>query len=235
MSETETFVIAPPERPSLPVAGSSGRFPVRRVYCVGWNYSEHVREMKGDEREPPIFFMKAPDNVIVPGARVPYPPATENLHHEIELVAAIGIGGRDIPVDDAPGHVWGYAAGLDMTRRDLQWACKDKGAPWDIGKTFDRAAPVSEIHPASETGHPSRGRIWLNVDGEPRQSSDIANMVWPVAGIIAHLSAVFTLEPGDLIFTGTPEGVGPVTPGQRLEGGIEGIAEIAVEIAAEAG
>ena len=229
MTDTQ-YVVETPERPSLPVAGQSARYPVRRVYCVGWNYTEHVREMKGDERNPPIFFLKAADNVMAPGGKLPYPPKTTEMHHEIELVAAIGKAGRDIAPEDALDHVWGYAVGLDMTRRDLQWEAKAKGAPWDTGKTFDCAAPISAVHPVSETGHPSDARIWLAVDGETRQSSSLDKMVWPVADIISHLSGFFTLVPGDLIFTGTPEGVGPVSQGQVLTGGVDGVAELSVEI-----
>ena len=230
MTVIDSYVVDPPARPSIKVAGQSARFPVRRVYCVGWNYAEHIREMKGDERSPPTFFMKAADNVIVPDGKVPYPPGSTDVHHEIELVVAIGIGGANIAPEDALGHVWGYAAGLDMTRRDLQKAAKSKGAPWETGKTFDFAAPTSAIHPVSQIGHPTDARIWLDVNGETRQSSNVNKMVWPVADIIAQLSGFFSLRPGDLIFTGTPEGVGPVEKGQILTGGVEGVAELRVEI-----
>lgn len=174
--------------------------------------------------------MKAADNVVVPDGKVPYPSGTEDLHHENELVVAIGIGGKDIAPNEALDHVWGYAVGIDMTRRDLQGAAKKKGAPWDVGKTFDRAGPTSAVHPVGEIGHPTDALIWLEVDGESRQSSTLDKMIWPVADIISHLSNLFTLAPGDLIFTGTPEGVGPVTQGQTLRGGIDSIDELTVEI-----
>ena len=206
----------------LPVAGG-GTFPVRRVYCVGRNYADHVHEMGADpQSEPPVFFTKPADAVVANGAAVPYPPRTANFHHEIELVVAIGRGGRDITEPRALEHVFGYAAGNDLTRRDLQHAAKQRGQPWDAAKGFDCSAPIAAIRPAA-LGQVSRGRIWLSVNGELRQESDVSQMLWDVAHIIAELSTLYELKPGDLIFTGTPAGVGPVKPGDRLEGGIEGL------------
>jgi fumarylpyruvate hydrolase len=217
------FAFTPPAVPSVEVAGSRRRFPVHRIYCVGRNYAEHAREMGSDpEREPPVFFTKPADAVVANGTAVPYPARTANLHHEIELVIAMGRAGRDIAKDRALEHVFGYAAGNDLTRRDLQQAAKKKGLPWDTGKGFDHSAPIAAIRPAS-LGHVSSGRIWLAVNGEMRQQSDVSEMIWSVPEVIAELSSLFELEPGDLIYTGTPAGVGPVQPGDRLEGGIEGL------------
>jgi fumarylpyruvate hydrolase len=215
------FVFAPPAVAAVAVAGSTQRFPVHRIYCVGLNYADHIREM-GSAPTPPIFFMKPADAVVANGAAIAYPPRTENLHYEIELVVAIGRAGRDIAAAGALGHVFGYAAGNDLTRRDLQAAAKQKGQPWDAGKGFDASAPVAAIRPAS-AGHLSRGRIWMTVNGALRQESDLSQMLWGVPQIIAALSTLFELRPGDLIFTGTPSGVGPVQPGDVLEGGIEGL------------
>lgn len=217
--------------PSVPIAGTDLRFPVHRIYCVGRNYAEHAREMGFDpSAEPPFFFGKPADAIVESGATLPYALATENLHHEIELVVGIGREGVNVRRESALEHVYGYAAGIDMTRRDLQLAARDKGRPWDAGKGFDQSAPISAIHRASETGHPSSGAIWLNVNGEPRQSSDLKQLLWPVPDVIAHLSRLFVLRPGDLIFTGTPAGVGPVKPGDRLHGGVEGVDEISIVI-----
>lgn len=229
------FVIAPPPAAVVPVVGRDARFPVRRVYCVGRNYAAHAREMGSDPtREPPFFFCKPADAVVpvLQGATLdlPYPQATGNLHYEIELVVAIGKGGTDIPVEDALSHVWGYGAGLDMTRRDLQFALRDKGRPWELGKAFDRAAPISPLVPATAVGHPGKGEVWLNVNGLPRQRGDVSDMIWSLAEIIANLSSYFRLEPGDLIFTGTPEGVGPVVAGDLIEAGVEGVGSLAVRI-----
>ena len=221
---TAAFVVPVPARPSVAVAGTDARFPVRRIYCVGRNYREHVREMGGDPaREPPVFFCKPADAVVPSGEDVPYPPRTSNLHHEIELVVAIGRGGRDIPAAQALTHVFGYAVGNDLTRRDLQAEARKRGAPWDMAKGFDAAAPVTPIRPAAETGHVSRGRIWLAVNGELRQQADVADMIWSVAEIVAELSGYCALAPGDLIFTGTPAGVGPLVAGDRVEAGVEGV------------
>jgi len=230
MSKHPSFVVEAPARPRLPVVGSDAWFPVRRVYCVGRNYAAHAREMGADEKEPPFFFMKPADAVVVPDGQVAYPPMTSDMHHEIELVCALGKGGRDIAASAALDHVWGYGVGIDLTRRDLQAVAKEMRRPWDTGKVFDGSAPVSALKPAAETGHPSNGRIWLSVDGDMRQDGDLGDMIWPVADIIAHLSALFTLVPGDLIFTGTPEGVGPVAAGSRMTGGVDGIGEIDIEV-----
>jgi fumarylpyruvate hydrolase len=215
------FCFAPPPVPSVSVAGAGERFPVHRIYCVGLNYADHIKEF-GSEPTPPVFFMKPADAVVANGAPVPYPPRTANFHYEIELVVAIGRAGRDIAAARALEHVFGYAAGNDLTRRDLQSAAKKKGQPWDTSKGFDFAAPVGALRPAS-AGHVSSGRIWMSVNGEVRQESDVSRMIWDVPHIIAELSTLYELKPGDLIFTGTPSGVGPVKPGDRLEGGIEGL------------
>jgi fumarylpyruvate hydrolase len=217
------YVFPPPAAPSVAVAGTDQRFPVHRIYCIGLNYADHVREMGGDpDAAPPIFFMKPGDAVLANGAAIAYPAATSNFHHEIELVVAMGGGGRDIAPHEALGHVFGYAAGNDLTRRDLQHAAKKRGEPWDSSKGFDGSAPVGAIRPAA-LGHPARGRIWLAVNGTLRQESDLSHMVWDVPHVIAALSKLFELCAGDLIFTGTPAGVGPLQPGDRLEGGIEGL------------
>jgi fumarylpyruvate hydrolase len=219
-----TYVIPAPAQTSVEVAGSSERFPVHRIYCVGRNYAAHAREMGMDpEREPPFFFSKPADAIVPNGAPVPYPPRTGNLHHEIELVVAIGTGGRDIPLADALAHVFGYAVGNDLTRRDLQFAAREKGQPWDISKGFDRSAPVTAIRRAAEVGHLERGRIWIEVNGERRQQADLSEMIWSVPEIVAELSTLFDLAPGDLIFTGTPAGVGPLQRGDSLVGGIDGL------------
>jgi fumarylpyruvate hydrolase len=220
-------------QPTVPVAGG-GLFPVRRIYCVGRNYAEHAREMGHSDREPPFFFMK-PADAVVPVAdgetgSIDYPSLTKDLHHEIELVVAIGIGGKDIAVADAPNHIWGYAIGLDMTRRDLQGEMKKQGRPWCIGKGFDQAAPIGPIHPKSELGELGNGAITLAVNGQPRQRGDLSDLTWNVAETIAHLSAAWTLQPGDLIFTGTPAGVGPVQRGDVMEGAIEGLGTLKVRV-----
>ncbi len=217
--------------PSVAIAGSRKRFPLHRVYCVGWNYAEHVREMGSDpDREPPIFFMKPLDAVVPGGSRIPYPPATGDLHYEIELVVAIGRSGAAISRDNALDYVWGYGVGIDMTRRDLQAVAKSRGQPWESSKSFDAAAPLSELHAVAETGHPDAGRIWLEVNGEVRQDGDIAQLIWNVPEIIEHLSELFVLQPGDLIYTGTPAGVSAVIGGDKLRGGVDGVATIEAEI-----
>jgi fumarylpyruvate hydrolase len=225
------FAFAPSAAASAEISGSGQRFPIHRIYCVGRNYAEHVREMGGDtEREPPVFFTKPADAVMANDASIPYPPRTSNLHHEIELVVAIGRGGRDIPKDRALEYVFGYAAGNDLTRRDLQHAAKQQGLPWDTSKAFDCSAPLAAIRPASR-GHLTKGRIWLAVNGQLRQESDVAEMIWTVPEVIAELSTLFELKPGDLIFTGTPAGVGALEPGDRIEGGIEGLERLRNTIA----
>jgi fumarylpyruvate hydrolase len=223
------YVIPPPPLAAIPVQGG-GLFPVRRIFCVGRNYAEHVREMGGDLREPPFFFTKPADAVLTGGAAMPYPSQTGELHHEMELVAAIGHGGADIAVADALKHVLGYAAGLDMTRRDLQAAAKKAGKPWDMAKGFDHSAPIGELVPAARLPNPTRGRITLRVNGAVRQDSDLSNMIWSVAETVAYLSGLVRLAPGDLIFTGTPEGVAAVMPGDLLEGEIEGVGRVQTTI-----
>jgi fumarylpyruvate hydrolase len=219
-----TMVIPPVTQPTVEVAGTDARFPVHRIYCVGRNYAKHAREMGMDpDREPPFFFAKPADALVPNGTPVPYPPRTANLHHEIELVVAIGTGGRDIPLDNALAHVYGYAVGNDLTRRDLQFAAREQGRPWDVAKGFDCSAPVSAIRPAAEMGHLDRGTIWLEVNGETRQRANLSEMIWSVPEIVAELSTYFELRPGDLIFTGTPEGVGAVRRGDSLVGGIDGL------------
>lgn len=224
------YVIAPPAQASVPVAGG-GRFPVRRIFCVGRNYAEHVREMGGNpEREAPFFFTKPADAVLTGGADMPYPPQTANLHHEMELVVAIGTGGSNIPVAQALDHVWGYAAGIDMTRRDLQNDAKAARRPWDMSKGFDHSGPIGELIPAAKLPNPTHGKIVLTVNGQPRQSSDLSQMIWSVAETVAYLSTLVTIAPGDLIFTGTPEGVGAVVRGDMLEGSVEGVGTVRVKI-----
>jgi fumarylpyruvate hydrolase len=216
------YVFAPMSPPSVAVAGSSQRFPVHRIYCVGLNYAEHIKESGADPALPPVFFAKPADAVVANGADVPYPPGTSNLHYEIELVVALGSGGRDLAAEQALGHVFGYAVGNDLTRRDLQRAAKDRGQPWDTAKGFDCSAPLAALRPAA-AGHVARGRIWMKVNGELRQDSDVSDLVWDVPHVIAALSRLFELKRGDLIFTGTPSGVGALKPGDRLEGGVEGL------------
>jgi fumarylpyruvate hydrolase len=220
------FAFSPAAPASAAISGSSQRFPIHRIYCVGRNYAEHIREMGGEiGREPPVFFTKPADAVMANDSIIPYPPRTSNLHHEIELVIAIGRGGRDIRKDGALDHVFGYAVGNDLTRRDLQHASKQKGLPWDTAKAFDCSAPLAPIRPASR-GHVSKGRIWLSVNGQLRQDADVGEMIWAVPEVIAELSTLFGLEAGDLIFTGTPAGVGALVPGDRIEGGIEGLDDL---------
>ena len=226
------FVFPPPALPSVAVAGSSESFAVHRIYCVGLNYSDHIREM-GSKPGPPVFFMKPADAVVANGAAVPYPPATANFHYEIELVVAMARAGRDIQPARALEHVFGYAAGNDLTRRDLQAAAKERGQPWDIAKGFDCSAPVAALRPAS-AGHVTSGRIWLKVNGELRQESDVSRMLWDVPHIIAALSGLYQLAPGDLIFSGTPAGVGAVKQGDVLEGGIDGLEVLRTTIAPRA-
>lgn len=231
---SQTFTFGPPSPVGIPVAGQAARFPVRRVYCVGRNYAEHAKEMGFTGREPPFFFMKPADAVLVvpkgeTGA-MPYPSLTRNLHHEIELVVAIGKGGRNIDAADAQDHIFGYAVGLDMTRRDLQLAQRDKGRPWDIGKGFDHSAPIGPITPAAGAPAMASAPIWLTVNGETRQKSTVASLIWSIAETIEHISAAWELRAGDLIMTGTPEGVGPVVQGDLMVGGVEGLGELRVKV-----
>ena len=227
------YVFAPSQA-AVPIAGSQQLFPVRRVYCVGRNYAEHAREMGFDAREPPFFFCKPADAVVpvMPGTigKIAYPPKTDNLHHEIELVVAIGKSGCNIPVAQAGEYIFGYAVGLDMTRRDLQFALRDKGRPWELGKAFDQSAPLAPIHRLNETGLIEQGAIWLKVNGQDKQRSNISGLIWSVAEVIGNLSEYFTLAPGDLIFTGTPAGVGKVIKGDALTGGIEGLGELSIQL-----
>lgn len=223
--------IFPPAAPvGLPVIGEPADFPVRRVYCVGQNYSDHVVEMGGDTRQPPFFFSKPADALVPNGGEVAYPPMTNKLQHEVELVVALAHGGANIPVDEALACVFGYAVGLDLTRRDLQASAKESGRPWDMSKGFDQSAPISAIAPVAAVGHPQSGAIWLKVNGEIRQSGDLAQMSWKVAEVIANLSQYVTLAPGDLIFTGTPAGVSTIVRGDVLEGGVAGIGELRIEL-----
>ena len=225
-----TYAVPLWSQPTVPVAGGDP-FPVRRIYCVGRNYAAHAREMGADpDREPPFFFTKPADAVVADGGTVPYPPATSNLHHEIELVVAIGRGGRNIPVETALEHVYGYAVGLDMTRRDLQNAAKKEGKPWDMGKGFDHSAPCSAIRRAADIGHPAKGAVTLSVNGEARQKGDLSDLIWSVSETISYLSGLVELQPGDLIYTGTPEGVAAVKTGDVLEGAVEGVGTLTITI-----
>lgn len=217
------FVFQPPVTPSVAVAGSDARFPVHRIYCVGRNYAAHAREMGHDEREAPFFFMKPADAIIENGQTIPFPLRTQNLHHEIELVVALHAGGTNVSLERARELVYGYAVGNDLTRRDLQFEARDKGRPWTTGKSFDRAAVISAIHPAARIGHPESGRIWLSVNGELRQEGNLSDLIWSIPEIIAELSTLFELQAGDLIYTGTPAGVAALRPGDRVEGGVEGV------------
>jgi fumarylpyruvate hydrolase len=232
---TETFVFTPSPRPSVAVEGDARRFPVRRIFCVALNYVAHAREMgKEPNSEPPFFFSKPADAVVASGSAVSFPSQTENLHHEIELVAAIGAGGADIPAERALEHVFGYAAGVDLTRRDLQAAARDQGRPWDLSKGFDNSAPIGAIRPVKLCGHPGKGRIALSVNGALRQEGDLADMIASVADIVASLSRFVALAPGDLIFTGTPSGVGPLQPGDHVEGLVEGVGTVSFSLASRA-
>ncbi|RIX40732.1 MAG: FAA hydrolase family protein [Rhodocyclales bacterium GT-UBC] len=230
------YIFAPPQNASLPIAGTESRFPVRRVFCVGRNYAEHAREMgalaQADGREPPFFFMK-PGDAIVSGdgeLKVAYPPQTTNLHHEVEMVVALAAGGANIAPAAALQSVFGYTVGLDLTRRDLQGKAKEKGHPWDMGKGFDQSAVAGVIRPVDQIGHPDSGRIWLSINGEVRQDGDLSDMMWKVADIIANLSASVSLAAGDLIYTGTPAGVGPIERGDLLTAAVDGVAQLTVRV-----
>ncbi len=225
------YVISNFNWPDVAVQGTSSRFPVRRIYLVGRNYADHAREMGHDpNREKPFFFQKPSDAVLPSGSNFPYPPQSSNVHHEIEMVVALASGGRDIDEANALQHVYGYAVGIDITRRDLQQQMKQQGRPWEAGKSFDRSAPISEIVPVALCGNPQSGRIWLTVNGEVRQDGDLSQLIWSVPEIIATLSASFELAGGDLIFTGTPAGVGPIEPGDRLSGGVQSVGEIEINV-----
>jgi fumarylpyruvate hydrolase len=230
------MTLSEPRLIDLPILASDSYFPVRRIYCVGRNYVEHIREMKeADERDPPFFFQKPADAIVLDGGIVPYPPLTKNLHHEIELVVAMGSGGYNIGVAKALDYVFGYAIGLDMTRRDLQRDAKDRGLPWEVGKSFDHSAPCSAIHKVSDVGHVREGAIALAVNGVIRQKGDLREMIWKVPEIISNLSGLFEIKPGDLIFTGTPSGVGPVLPGDRLDGTVDRLGSLRITIGPQEG
>ncbi|MDO8388407.1 MAG: fumarylacetoacetate hydrolase family protein [Pseudomonadota bacterium] len=230
-----SFVFTPPPLVSVPVVGTQDRFPVHRVYCVGRNYEEHAKEMGFTGREPPFFFLKPADAVVVVEAGqtgvIPYPSLTSNLHHEIELVAAIGTGGKNIKAADALKHIFGYAVGLDMTRRDLQGEMKKQGRPWCIGKAYDHSAPIGPITPADKAGDVANAEIWLQVNGKDRQRSTVSKLIWNLAETIEHLSVAWELQPGDLIYTGTPEGVAAVVSGDTMVGEVKGLGTLTVKVA----
>ena len=229
------YCFPPPPQAAIPISGTDQSFPVRRIYCVGRNYVEHAKEMGFTGREPPFFFMKPPDALVfVPEGstgEMPYPQVTKDLHHEIELVVAIGKGGRNIAAADAAAHVFGYAVGLDMTRRDLQGEAKKTGRPWEVGKAFDHSAPIGPIVPAAKAGDAANADISLDVNGKTRQSSNVSKLIWNIAETIEHLSALWELAPGDLIFTGTPEGVAAVVKGDLLQGSVAGVGTLKVRLA----
>jgi fumarylpyruvate hydrolase len=228
------FAFPPPPTISVPVVGSNEQFPVHRIYCVGRNYEEHAKEMGFTGREPPFFFLKPADAVVVVDAgqtiTLPYPSLTHNLHHEVELVVAIGRGGKNIRAADAQAHIFGYAVGLDMTRRDLQTEMKKQGRPWCIGKAYDRSAPIGPITPAAQAPDIAQAALWIQVNGNDRQRSQIAKLIWNIGEVIEHLSAAWELQSGDLVYTGTPEGVGAVTSGDTMTAGVDGLVPIAVRI-----
>lgn len=225
-----SFAFPPPASPSVAIVGCSERFPVHRIYCVGRNYAAHAREMgKDPEREPPFFFMKPADAIVPDGAHIPFPSRTRELHHEVELVVALGRGGANIAADQAMKHVFGYAVGLDLTRRDLQSEAKDRGRPWDTAKGFDRSAPIAAITPAAQA-HLERSQLWLQVNGRERQRAALADMIWNVSEIIVELSTLFELAPGDLIYTGTPAGVAAIAAGDRLQAGVDGLETLTVTV-----
>ena len=226
MSSAIEYIFPPAPQASLPVLGSNAHYPVRRIFCVGRNYLDHVRELGNDEKEPPIFFIKPSDTLVQHGGVLPYPPGTSNLHFEVELVVALGSGGYRIAEADALSHVFGYAVGLDMTKRDVQRALSAKSAPWELGKTFEHAMPCGAITPVAQSGHFPNGRIHLTVNGEIKQDADLDTMIWNVPGIIATLSQHYRIGAGDIIYTGTPAGVGPVLPGDVMIGEVEGLAPI---------
>jgi fumarylpyruvate hydrolase len=223
-----TYVFEPPAVSALPVAGSDKLFPVRRIYCVGRNYAAHAVEMGHDpSKEPPFFFQKNPDDIVLNG-EFPYPSASNDVHHEIEMVVALQSGGTDIPQDRALDCVFGYGVGLDMTRRDLQGKAKDLGRPWEVGKAFEASAPCSPLRPVAEIGHPTQGAVWLDVNGERRQTGDLDQLIWKVPEMVSYLSALFRIARGDLIMSGTPAGVGPIKRGDVLRGHVEGVGDLEV-------
>ena len=226
-----SYAIPAPALPTLSVAGSDDLFPVHRIYCVGRNYAAHAREMGHDpDREEPFFFQKNADTIVADGGEFPFPDRSENVHFEMELVVALKLGGKDVAVEKALDLVYGYAVGLDMTRRDLQGEAKKAGRPWEVGKAFDYAAPCSQVVSAVEIGHPDKGRIWLEVNGEVRQDGNLNQLIWTVPEIISCLSGLFTIAAGDLIYTGTPAGVGPVRRGDVLQGGVDGVGKIGITV-----
>jgi fumarylpyruvate hydrolase len=229
-----SYTFTPPAIISVPVVGKAERFPVHRIYCVGRNYEEHAKEMGFTGREPPFFFLKPNDSLVLvnPGetGSMPYPPLTQNLHHEIELVVAIGKGGKNIKAADAFSHIYGYAVGLDMTRRDLQGEMKKQGRPWCIGKAFDHSAPMGPITPAAQAGDVENAELYVQVNGADRQRSNVNKLIWNIAETIEHLSAAWELQAGDLIFTGTPEGVAAVVPGDTMVGAVAGLGELKVKV-----
>ena len=224
-----TYAFTPIAQPTLPIKGSDKLFPIHRIYCVGRNYAEHTKEMGGDTKDPPFFFQKNPDNVVVDG-KFPYPPATKNVHFEIELVVGLKSGGTNIEAADAMRHVFGYAVGIDMTRRDLQDAAKKLARPWEVAKAFEYSAPCTALVPAHHVENSSKGAIWLEVNGARKQTGDLAQMIWDIPNQIAFLSTLFELKAGDLIFTGTPAGVGATQKGDRLKGHVEGVGDLEVTV-----
>jgi fumarylpyruvate hydrolase len=225
------YVFNPPPVATLPVTGTDKLFPVHRIYCVGRNYAAHAVEMGHDpDKEPPFFFQKNPDNILPPGKDFPYPPMSSDVHFEMEMVVALKSGGADIAVADALSHVFGYGVGLDMTRRDLQGQAKDMGRPWEVGKAFEFSAPCSALRQASEAGHPDKGAIWLDVNGKRRQTGDLNQMIWKVPEMIAYLSRLFVLTPGDIVMSGTPSGVGAVQKGDVLHGHVDGVGDVEVKV-----
>ncbi len=226
-----SYVFDPAPIPTVAVHGSDARIPVRRIFCIGRNYAAHAREMgKDPDRDPPFFFLKPADAVVDDGVTIPYPPQTENFHFEAELVAVIGTGGKNIAEENSLDHVWGYGVGNDLTRRDLQLKAREQGRPWDLGKGFDRSAPVAPIHPVSEVGHLSTGAIKLTVNGETKQEADLADLIWSIPEMISILSHSMELQAGDLIMTGTPAGVGPLAPGDTCVVSIEGLGDLTTHI-----
>lgn len=226
------YVFKPASVPTLPVVDGQGLFPVHRIYCVGRNFADHAVEMGHDpDKEPPFFFQKNPDTLVLSGTDFPYPPETSDVHHEVELVVALKSGGDNIPLDKALDCVYGYAVGLDMTRRDLQGEAKKLGRPWETGKAFENSAPCGPLHPVEKAGHPAEGAIWLKVNGETRQSGDLNQMIWKVPEMISYLSRLFTLKPGDLIFAGTPAGVGAIVRGDEMVAHVDGVDEVTFKVA----
>ena len=229
-ADAKSYVITPPTQAVIAVAGTDKMFPVRRIWCVGRNYEEHIREMGHDVRDPPFFFSKPADAIVADGGNVPYPPLTKDMHHEVELVVALKSGGRNIPLDKALDCIYGYGVGIDLTRRDLQIASRDMKRPWEIGKAFDASAPCGPLQPAGKIGHPSKGRIALKTNGKLRQEGDLAQMIWNVPEVIGKLSEMVALAAGDIIMTGTPSGVAATVPGDKLECEIEGVGSLTVTI-----